>query len=68
METQATGLRLLPCERHAAILGRQAARIVQQPERYWALRRDLLDMVTALRLGSMGPCSEEARCVVGDEL
>ena len=69
LETQSTHLRLIPCEKHAAIIGRQAARIAQ---RYtdsagaWALRMEVLHLVEALVQHQMGECSED-QCIVGDE-
>jgi hypothetical protein len=67
MNTQRTHLRLIPCEKHAAILGRQAARLSQRSDSGLVLRQELLTMIEAMRKGELGECSHD-RCVMGDEL
>ena len=64
METQSTHLRLIPCEHHAAILGRQAALFAQRPEA--DLRDELLTLIAALMNHRMDACSPD-QCIVGDE-
>jgi len=54
--------RLIPCEKHAAILGREAARLIQRREHINELRV----MLAAIAAGRLGSCSHDG-CIVGDD-
>lgn len=63
---ETTHTRLIPCEKHAAIIGRQAALQAQRADDGLALRTELLWLLEALRRGDMGTCSHDF-CVTGDD-
>ncbi len=63
---ETTHTRLIPCEKHAAIIGRQAARLAQRADDGLALRTELLYLLEAVRKGELGQCSHDF-CVTGDE-
>jgi hypothetical protein len=63
---QTTHSRLIPCEKHAAVLGRHAARLAQREDDGLLIRRELLYLLDALRRGDMGACSADF-CVMGDD-
>ncbi len=61
--TESTHQRLLLCEKHAGIIGRQAARLVQtSPE---DSLRELRLLLQAVADGRLGTCSADF-CVTGD--
>lgn len=62
---ESTQTRLIPCEKHAAILGRQAARMVQRPDERLTLQWEIGALINAIRRGGLGTCSDD-KCVEGD--
>ncbi len=63
---ETTHTRLIPCEKHAAIIGREAARRAQRVDDGLVIRAELLRMLEAIRKGGLGECSHDF-CVTGDE-
>lgn len=61
-----THYRLIPCEKHAAVLGRQAARLAQREDDGLMIRTELLYLLDVLRKGELGTCADDF-CVMGDD-